>query len=127
MSNPLARAKRVVVKVGSSLLVDAEKNTLRDAWLNALVDDIATLRADGKDVLVVSSADAGQIRLSSAWQEALARHDLKTAQILLTLGDTESRRHYLPNTCPPTGVADNYGLEFESEIDSCQVLSFYLC
>ncbi|MFN4276094.1 MAG: glutamate 5-kinase [Ferrovibrio sp.] len=120
MSNPLARARRIVVKVGSSLLVDAEKNTLREAWLNALVDDIAKLRTDGKDVLVVSSgaialgrrilglngkalrleesqaaAAAGQIRLSSAWQEALARHELKTAQILLTLGDTESRRHYL--------------------------------
>lgn len=119
-SNGLARARRVVVKVGSSLLVDSDPGTLRADWLNALVDDIAALRAEGKDVLVVSSgaialgrrilglpagalrleesqaaAAAGQIRLSSAWQEALARHDLRTAQILLTLGDTEGRRHYL--------------------------------
>lgn len=118
--NHLSQAKRIVIKVGSSLLVDAEKNVLREAWLNALVDDIAKLRADGKEVLVVSSgaialgrrilglngkalrleesqaaAAAGQIRLSSAWQDALAQHDLKTAQLLLTLGDTESRRHYL--------------------------------
>jgi len=116
----LDKAKRIVIKVGSSLLVDSEKGTLRAAWLNALVDDIAALRAAGKDVLVVSSgaialgrrslgidakalrledsqaaAAAGQIRLSAAWGEALAKHDLKTAQILLTLGDTESRRHYL--------------------------------
>ncbi|MFC3675696.1 glutamate 5-kinase [Ferrovibrio xuzhouensis] len=116
----LDKARRIVIKVGSSLLVDSEKGTLRAAWLNALVDDIAALREAGKDVLVVSSgaialgrrilgidakalrledsqaaAAAGQIRLSAAWGEALAKHDLKTAQILLTLGDTESRRHYL--------------------------------
>jgi glutamate 5-kinase len=120
MRNGLDKARRIVIKVGSSLLVDAEKNTLRQAWLTALVEDIARLRADGRDVLVVSSgaialgrrilglearelrleesqaaAAAGQIRLSSAWQDALAKHDLKTAQLLLTLGDTESRRHYL--------------------------------
>ena len=120
MSNHLDKAKRIVIKVGSSLLVDADRNELRADWLAALVDDIARLRADGKEVLVVSSgaialgrrilglngkalrleesqaaAAAGQIRLSSAWQEALSRHDLKTAQLLLTLGDTESRRHYL--------------------------------
>lgn len=120
MRNGLEKSKRIVIKVGSSLLVDAEKNTLRDAWLTALVEDIAKLRANGKEVLVVSSgaialgrrilglngkalrleesqaaAAAGQIRLSSAWQDALAQHNLKTAQLLLTLGDTESRRHYL--------------------------------
>ncbi|WP_370153728.1 glutamate 5-kinase [Ferrovibrio sp.] len=116
----LDRARRIVVKVGSSLLVDGEKGTLRAAWLAALVEDIAGLRAAGKEVLVVSSgaialgrrilgltgralrleegqaaAAAGQIRLSAAWGEALARHDLKTAQILLTLADTESRRQFL--------------------------------
>lgn len=113
-------AKRVVVKVGSSLLVDGDTGTLRAGWLEALVEDIAGLHAAGKDVLVVSSgaialgrrilglqakslaleesqaaAAAGQIRLSAAWSDALAKHDLKTAQILLTLADTESRRHYL--------------------------------
>ncbi|MBP7670063.1 MAG: glutamate 5-kinase [Ferrovibrio sp.] len=120
MSEHLAKSRRVVVKVGSSLLVDGEKGTLRGQWLQALVEDIAALREQGKEVLVVSSgaialgrrvlglepralrleesqaaAAAGQIRLSAAWAEALAKHDLKTAQILLTLGDTESRRHYL--------------------------------
>ena len=119
-SAPTATRRRAERGLGSSLLVDSDKGTLRAAWLNALVDDIAALREAGKDVLVVSSgaialgrrilgidakalrledsqaaAAAGQIRLSAAWGEALAKHDLKTAQILLTLGDTESRRHYL--------------------------------
>src|SRR3546814_20638298 len=53
----LDKARRIVIKVGSSLLVDSEKGTLRAAWLNALVDDIASLRAAGRDVLVVSSGD----------------------------------------------------------------------
>lgn len=120
MSDTLAGSRRVVIKVGSSLLVDGAKGAVRAEWLNALVDDIAALRAEGKDVLVVSSgaialgrrvlgltaktlkleegqaaAAAGQIRLSAAWGDALGRHELKTAQILLTLGDTESRRQYL--------------------------------
>ncbi len=120
MTDHLKKSKRVVVKVGSSLLVDGDKGTLRGQWLQALVEDIAELREQGKEVLVVSSgaialgrrvlglgakqlrleesqaaAAAGQIRLSAAWAEALAKHELKTAQILLTLGDTESRRHYL--------------------------------
>ncbi len=120
MTDHLGKARRVVVKVGSSLLVDGDKGTLRGQWLQALVQDIAALREQGKEVLVVSSgaialgrrvlglgpgalrleqsqaaAAAGQIRLSAAWAEALSKHDLKTAQILLTLGDTESRRHYL--------------------------------
>lgn len=120
MTDALKKAKRVVVKVGSSLLVDGEKGTLRGQWLQALVEDIAALKAQGKDVLVVSSgaialgrrvlglgagtlkleesqaaAAAGQIRLSAAWGDALAKHEIKTAQILLTLGDTEQRRTYL--------------------------------
>lgn len=120
MSQHLKKAKRVVVKVGSSLLVDGEKGTLRGQWLQALVEDLAGLREEGKEIVVVSSgaialgrrvlgleprelrleesqasAAAGQIRLSSAWAEALAKHELRAAQILLTLGDTESRRHYL--------------------------------
>lgn len=120
MTDILKKSRRVVVKVGSSLLVDGDKGTLRAQWLQALVEDIAALREQGKDVLVVSSgaialgrrvlgltsktlrleesqaaAAAGQIKLSSAWAEALAKHDIKTAQILLTLGDTEERRQYL--------------------------------
>lgn len=120
MQNRLLNARRVVVKVGSSLLVDANAGRLRQEWLSALIDDVAFLHAQGKEVLLVSSgaialgrrvlglksgalkleesqaaAAAGQIRLAHAYQDALARHGLQVAQILLTLGDTEQRRQYL--------------------------------
>ncbi len=111
-------AKRLVVKVGSALLV--AEGSLRAAWLDGLAADIAVLRADGREVIVVTSgaialgrralglgrralrleekqaaAAAGQIRLAGAWDAALAAHGLKTAQILVTLDDTEARRRYL--------------------------------
>ena len=111
-------AKRLVVKVGSALLV--AEGSLRAAWLDGLAADIAALRADGREVIVVTSgaialgrralglgrralrleekqaaAAAGQIRLAGAWDAALAAHGLKTAQILVTLDDTEARRRYL--------------------------------
>jgi len=113
-------ARRVVVKIGSALLVDAESGEPRAAWLDALAEDVAALRRREKDVLIVSSgaialgrrrlglpkgelrledsqaaAAAGQIRLAHAWQEALARHGVPVAQILLTADDTEMRRRYL--------------------------------
>lgn len=116
----LAGQRRVVVKIGSNLLVDAETGALNRAWLDALVDDIAALRAREVEVAVVSSgaisagrrqlgltrdsirleekqaaAATGQIRLAHAYQESLARHDLAAAQILLTLADTEERRRHL--------------------------------
>ncbi len=116
----LADAARLVVKIGSALLVDPQSGRLRRDWLDALAGDIAAARARGQEVLVVSSgaialgrrhlglssgplrleesqaaAAVGQIRLAHAYQEALARHGLGVAQILLTLGDTEERRHYL--------------------------------
>jgi len=116
----LAGARRIVVKIGSSLLVDPSKGRLDDLWFASLVDDVAGMRSRGQDVLVVSSgaialgrrylglkdgplrleqsqaaAAAGQIRLAHAWQEALGRHDIPVAQVLLTLGDTEQRRRYL--------------------------------
>ncbi|MBV8776083.1 MAG: glutamate 5-kinase [Alphaproteobacteria bacterium] len=115
----LASAKRVVVKIGSALLVD-DGGLLRQAWLNALVDDIVRCRARGQDVIVVSSgaiavgrrhlglgdralrleekqaaAATGQIRLAHAYQEALGRHGITVAQILLTPDDTEVRRRHL--------------------------------
>lgn len=115
----LEQARRVVIKIGSALLVD-EQGVVRQAWLDALADDIAALRAAGKDVLIVSSgsiavgrrhlqlgagalkleekqasAATGQIRLAHAYQEALARHDVTVAQILVTLADTEERRRHL--------------------------------
>jgi len=116
----LATAKRLVVKVGSALLVDQESGDIRRKWLEALCDDVATLRKNGAEVLLVSSgaiavgrrrlgletgalrleekqaaAATGQIRLAHAYQEALARHGITCAQVLLTLDDTEERRRHL--------------------------------
>jgi glutamate 5-kinase len=119
-SSPLAAARRIVVKIGSALLVDAESGTLRRTWLDALAGDVARLRARGQDVVIVSSgaialgrrqlgiargslrleesqaaAAVGQIRLAHAYQDALAAHRIRVAQILMTLHDTEQRRQYL--------------------------------
>ncbi len=116
----LGAHRRIVVKVGSSLLVDAASGRLDRDWLGALTDDIAALVTDDRRVLVVSSgaialgrgalgfgagvlkleeaqaaAAAGQIALAGAWAECLEARGLKAAQILLTLGDTEERRRYL--------------------------------
>jgi glutamate 5-kinase len=116
----LADFRRVVVKVGSSLLVDGEKGTLRQDWLEALVQDLAERAKVGVDLLVVSSgaialgrtvlklpqgalkleesqaaAAVGQIALARIWTETLAKHGLAAGQVLLTLGDTEERRRYL--------------------------------
>jgi glutamate 5-kinase len=120
MRSEWANAKRIVVKIGSSLLVDGATGTLKADWLDALADDIAALRAAGKDVIVVSSgaialgrnvlklpkgalkledsqaaASVGQIDLAHAYEEAFHARSLVAAQVLLTLGDTEERRRYL--------------------------------
>lgn len=112
--------RRIVVKVGSSLLVDAAAGRLREAWLGALAEDIAGLHHGKRDVLVVSSgaialgrsllrlpqgtlrledsqaaAAVGQILLARTWAEALSRHKITAGQVLVTLGDTEERRRYL--------------------------------
>jgi glutamate 5-kinase len=119
-SRSLSGAKRVVVKIGSALLVDETTGGIRRRWLEALADDVAAMRAEGQEVLLVSSgaiavgrrhldllagslrleekqaaAATGQIRLAHAYQEALARHGLTVAQVLLTLEDTEDRRRHL--------------------------------
>jgi glutamate 5-kinase len=116
----LAHAKRLVVKIGSALLVDEKTGAIRRQWLDALADDVAEIRKGGTEVLLVSSgaiavgrrhlglldgglkleekqaaAATGQIRLAHAYQETLARHDITVAQVLLTLGDTEERRRHL--------------------------------
>ncbi len=113
-------AKRVVVKVGSALLVDADKGRLNRAWLESFAADVAQLRKRGQEVILVSSgaialgrrhlglnagklkleesqaaAAVGQIRLAHAYKELLDAHGITVAQILLTLGDTEQRRRYL--------------------------------
>ncbi len=116
----LTEAKRIVVKVGSALLVDAEKGRLNRAWLEGFAADIAAFRKRGQEVILVSSgaialgrrhlgltagklkleesqaaAAVGQIRLAHAYKELLDAHEITVAQILLTLGDTEQRRRYL--------------------------------
>jgi len=115
----LAYARRLVLKIGSALLA-ADSGEIHRAWLDALADDVARCRSRGQDVILVSSgaiavgrrhlglaghrlrleekqaaAATGQIRLAHAYQEALARHDITVAQILLTLDDTEERRRHL--------------------------------
>jgi len=112
--------RRIVVKVGSSLLVDSSAGGLKREWLASLATDIAGLHNDARDVLVVSSgaialgravlrlpagvlkledsqaaAAVGQIALARAWSEALGSHSLTAGQVLVTLGDTEERRRYL--------------------------------
>ncbi len=119
-ANRMAKAKRLVVKIGSVLLVDEATGRIRRDWLDALADDVAAARAQGRQVMLVSSgaiavgrrhlgltqrslkleekqaaAATGQIRLAHAYQETLARHDITVAQVLLTLEDTEERRRHL--------------------------------
>ncbi|MDR9394901.1 glutamate 5-kinase [Roseovarius sp. SYSU LYC5161] len=116
----LSDAKRLVIKIGSALLVDRETGALRKEWLQALADDVARLRARWADVILVSSgsialgrgvlglpareltleqsqaaAAVGQIKLAGAYEAALARHGLKAAQVLVTLEDSTDRRRYL--------------------------------
>ncbi|WP_158816555.1 glutamate 5-kinase [Methylocapsa sp. S129] len=116
----LDRFNRIVVKVGSSLLVDRTRGALKQEWLDALVADLAALHRRGADILVVSSgaialgrtasgfakgalkledsqaaAAIGQIALARAWAHAFAAHGVTAGQVLLTLQDTEERRRYL--------------------------------
>ncbi|WP_223276376.1 glutamate 5-kinase [Sphingomonas daechungensis] len=112
-------ARRITVKVGSSLLVEPGGNGIRSEWLSRLGSDVAKLRSAGKQVALVSSgavalgrqhlslkrspklalkqaaAAAGQPLLMQAWDKALAQFGIPTAQLLLTLDDTESRRRWL--------------------------------
>lgn len=116
----LSGFRRIVVKIGSSLLVDAAKGELKRAWLETLAADVARHAARGADMLIVSSgsialgrtilklpkgpldleqsqaaASVGQIALARAWSEVLGAHAIIAGQILLTLHDTEERRRYL--------------------------------
>ncbi len=113
-------ARRIVVKIGSALLVSVDTGRLRLDWLKGLAADVAALRARGKDVILVSSgsialgrralglgdgplsldqsqaaAAVGQIRLAQAYESVLGPHELATGQLLVTLEDTENRRRYL--------------------------------
>jgi glutamate 5-kinase len=120
VSDPLKKVRRIVVKIGSALLVDKDTGSLRRDWLASVCADIAALRRENKEIVVVSSgaialgrgalslrtgplkleesqaaAAAGQVRLAGAYADGLAAENLVAAQILLTLGDTEERRRYL--------------------------------
>src|ERR1700685_1117020 len=113
----LTEAKRVVVKVGSALLVDADKGRLNRTWLESFAADVAPLRKRGQEVILVSSgaialgrrhlglaagklkleesqaaAAVGQIRLAHAYKELLEAGDVTVAQGLLTLEGREERR-----------------------------------
>lgn len=116
----VADAKRLVIKIGSALLVDRASGNLRADWLQALAEDVARLRKRGTDVILVSSgsialgraaldlpekelsleqsqaaAAVGQIQLARAYDSALTEHGLRAAQVLVTLEDSSDRRRYL--------------------------------
>ena len=117
----IAHARRLIVKIGSSLLIDSATGTADAAWLRGFAADVARLRAADKEVLIVSSgavalgrarlglpparklsldekqaaAAAGQSLLMRAWEDAFAPHAIAPAQLLLTRGDTEERRRWL--------------------------------
>lgn len=119
-NNPLGDFRRLVIKIGSALLVDSATGKLRTDWLNSLAADIVALKTEGREIVIVSSgaislgrrilgldaqtlpldqlqaaASVGQVALSQAWRDALATHDITTGQILLTPNITEERRRYL--------------------------------
>jgi glutamate 5-kinase len=120
MSSILQTARRVVIKVGSALLVDTQTQRLNRAWLLTLLEDVLRLRRRGQEIILVSSgaialgrrhlnlpkgalrleesqaaAAVGQIRLAHAYKELLEEHQVTVAQVLLTLEDSEQRRRYL--------------------------------
>ncbi len=120
MNSPLDGFKRLTVKIGSALLADAETGELRRDWLNSLAADIATLRHQDHEIVLVSSgavllgrrlldlksktlslsqiqasASVGQVALAQAWRTALGAHNITTGQILLTPNITEERQYYI--------------------------------
>lgn len=119
-ASPFDAAKRIVIKIGSQLLVDPERGTVHRRWLESMAADVAALRAEGKEVTIVSSgaiavgrrhlglpsgklmlqeqqaaAATGMVRLAHAYMDVLGAHDLTVAQVLLTLDDSENRRRYI--------------------------------
>ncbi len=119
-SSHLMAAHRVIIKIGSALLVDQEMGAVNRRWLAALANDVARFRARDQEVVIVSSgaiavgrrhldlgtgqlrleesqaaAATGMVRLAHAYQEVLAEHNLTLAQVLITLDDSENRRRYI--------------------------------
>ena len=120
MSKFFSDYKRIIIKVGSSLLINKKTRTIREDWLLALSEDIANLRKIEKEILIVSSgaialgrdtlvskqktlnleenqaaASIGQIELAYSWKDALRKQNIKCAQVLLSPDDTETRRRHL--------------------------------
>ena len=116
----ILNAKTIVIKIGSSILIDPKKNILKNKWLNSLLDEIAFLKKNGKNIIIVSSgsialgksvlnlsskklkldesqasAAIGQIKLAQAYDLILKKYNIYTAQILLTSDDSQNRRRYL--------------------------------
>ncbi len=143
MTLTLSNLKSVVVKIGSSLLVDGETGIVRREWLTSVVADIAQWRARGQNVLIVSSgaialgrhalrlpngvlrleqaqaaAAAGQIRLAHAYEELFAAKNIPIAQVLLTLDDTEERRRYLNARATIATILKSGGVPVINENDT---------
>lgn len=120
MTSPLDGFKRLTIKIGSALLVDSTTGDLRKQWLSSLATDIASLKQEGRDIIIVSSgaislgrrllnlkaenlpldriqgaASVGQVALAQAWSNAMSEHDITVGQILLTPNITEERRRYI--------------------------------
>ncbi len=119
-SQSVSGARRVVVKIGSALLVDPERGAVHRKWLETLAADMARLKGRGQEIILVSSgaialgrrhlgladkrlrleeqqaaAATGMVRLAHAYQEVLAHHDMTVAQVLVTMDDSENRRRYI--------------------------------
>ena len=116
----ILNATTIVIKIGTSILIDPISNTLKNNWLNSLLDEIAILKKNGKNIIIVSSgsialgksllnlninnmklddsqasAAVGQIRLVQTYDKILKKYNINTAQILLTSDDSQNRRRYL--------------------------------
>ncbi|MFL2801661.1 MAG: glutamate 5-kinase [Paracoccaceae bacterium] len=116
----ILKAKTIVIKIGSSILIDPKRNILKNKWLNSLLDEISILKKSGKNIIIVSSgsialgksvlkltssnlrlddsqayAAIGQIKLAQSYDLILKKHNIHTAQVLLTSDDSQNRRRYL--------------------------------
>jgi glutamate 5-kinase len=143
---PAKPGSRLVLKVGSSLIIDSakEQGHVRRTWLASLVADVAERHAAGQDIVIVSSgaialgarvlglpnggrdtlrdaqasASVGQIGLAELWSELLASHGIVAAQMLITLDDFENRRRYLNVKATLGRIMEMRGITIINENDS---------
>lgn len=145
MHEIFTNAQRIVIKIGSALVTDLEKGTLRAQWLKTLVDDIMQLRKQGKEIVIVSSgavalgrksihsegvyahtkleekqaaAACGQITLIAEYQACFSQYDQTVAQLLLTLEDSENRRRYLNARSTLSTLLENNVVPIVNENDT---------